>query len=163
MGLLSSIFGKKEKKVDNSSNVNGVRYKEDLIEGILLEDHKELFKIYGEILEQLDRNDFSGVYENLDEFKSQLNMHIYIENTQLYTYIKNYFNEDASQLKFIEQVQNDMDGIADAVSNFIEKWIDLEISSDNKEEFKKELEGIGKVLTKRTKMEEARLYTLYQK
>jgi regulator of sigma D len=162
MGLLNSLFGNKsEEKKEVGKTINGVRYKDDLID-LLLEDHNSLFEIYGNIMEQLEKDDFNGIYDNLHLFKSELNMHIYIENTQLYTYVKNYFDSDISQLKFIEQVQQDMDGIAEAVGTFIDKWVDISISPENKDEFKAELEGIGKVLTKRTKMEESRLYTLYQ-
>ena len=162
MGLFDNLFGKKEEaNVETVSATKGVRFKEEMIKD-LKEDHQKLFALYGSMIEDCKAEKFDSVLESLTEFSLELDMHIYIENTQLYTYIKNYFDSDESQKKFIDKVQHGMDGIAKAVEDFGEKWSDRGINNLNKDDFISELEGLGKTLTKRTSMEEARLYTLYQ-
>ena len=162
MGLFDTIFGsKREKKVESGSTNKGIRYKSDLID-MLEEDHQSLFGLYGDMISGCDANEYDLVLSKLKEFKTELGMHIYIENIQLYTYIKNYFESEADQLVFIEQVQEEMDGIVKAVVDFAESWNATGIDKENISTFKEQLEGIGAVLTKRTKMEETRLYTLYQ-
>lgn len=162
MGILNSIFGKKEEKKQEVTNNKGIRYKDDLI-GMLIEDHQGLFSLYGGILEDIKKEDFDGILDKLNEFKTEIGMHVYIENIQLYTYIKTYFEDQSEQLGFIEQVQKDMDKIVKTVVDFVEFWTNNGINKENIESFQEELEGIGSALTKRTKMEETRLYTLYQK
>ena len=129
---------------------------------LLKKDHQQLFAIYGDILNLLEKKaDFIEIKNLLDELKVVLYMHIDFENSQLYGYLKNLHKDDKAKLAFLNGADRDMGEIVNIVLNFIEKFSEFEVFTKQNKEFQEELKLIGDVLVDRVEFEENRLYTLY--
>lgn len=165
MGFFSTLFGKNKTK--NRVNrpiqempVNKITYKSDLIDS-LKDDHQELFKIYGELVELANNDAFIKVPTKLGEFKLALQAHILVENVQFYVYVEELHKSDPTHSEFIRDVRKEMNTIARVVVNFVKKYQMKVFTPDVKKMFFEELNAIGEALTKRVEMEESKLYTLY--
>jgi hypothetical protein len=140
------------------------QYQEDLINGFK-EDHLELFDIYQKIVDQFteDRTKHGAISELLDEFESLLNIHILQENAQLYTYLQEINKDDKVALDLLDKIQKEMNGIVKSAEFFARKYKNHQSYESNIDNFAKDAQDIATVLTKRVKMEEKRLYTMYVK
>ena len=161
---LLNLFKDDEKEDSGVTDVKQVNlnYNSKLV-SMLESDHRKLFELYGELIEifNLDNN-FRNVNAKLIEFKMALEIHLMVEDTQLYGYLEQKYADNQMVTGFIKDVQNEMKLIAETAILFIRKYADVRMYNENKNNFIRDLEGIGKVLTKRIEMEESRLYTLYQ-
>ena len=166
MGFISDLLGffkdeNEHKEVDNVKKTN-LSYNTKLI-SMLESDHKQLFKIYSELIKLFKKdNNYRNVNRKLIDFKMALQIHLMVEDTQLYGYLEQRYSDNKMVLEFIKDVQKEMTLIAETAVLFVRKYTDVRMYNDNKDNFIKDLENIGKVLTKRVNMEESRLYSLYQ-
>ncbi|WP_187648232.1 hemerythrin domain-containing protein [Nitrosophilus labii] len=158
----------KEKRDDRKSKYNTEFQKnEDFNESLiddLKNDHKTLFKIYSEIKELYENNpsNYKDISEKLHDFKLTLEVHLMVEDSQLYTYLEKKYSDNKTYEKFIKDVEHEMATIAKEVLNFIRKYNDYQMYQKYNNDFLNELENIGNVLTKRVELEEKRLYSLYK-
>jgi len=138
-------------------------YNPDLIE-LLKNDHKSLFKIYKELIFIYNNNsmDFKRISEKLHDFKLALEVHLMVEDTQLYGYLEQKYANIENHRNFIKDVEHEMETIAKEVLNFVRKYSNYEMFKKYNANFIDELQKIGKVLTKRVETEEKRLYILYR-
>lgn len=173
MGFFDRLFGKRpapekaqrriaevRENVEERQQGNAIRFDPELI-GKLKDDHKELFRIYGELVASKDKDDFGAVAQLLHDFKLALQMHLMVENVRFYVYLQQQFAADASVAGFISEVRKEMDGIAHAAVRFVNTYSLPSYTPELKASFAEELSAIGNVLVKRVAMEESRLYTLY--
>ncbi len=136
-------------------------YNPSLIE-LLKSDHKKLLLTYQEAKELFESNgDFDNISNKLDDLKSLLSMHLNFENSLLYSYLEEYYQDHSENLEFIKSSDKKMQDIAEVAIKFIKECSDFEVFSQRKEEFGKELNKIGDTLVKRIEFEESKLYTLY--
>ena len=129
---------------------------------MLKKDHKKLFELYEELMEIGKNGEVKEIHDRLVDFKMALEVHLMVEDTQLYGYLKKKYADDKMVSSFILDVQKEMSTIAKNVLFFIRKYSDAREFQKYKDHFIEDLDSIGKVLSKRIEMEESRLYTLYQ-
>jgi len=130
----------------------------------LKNDHKKLFDIYSELHNIFTSNsDYKEIYNKLHQLKVMLSMHIGFEDTLLYSYLNNRYENDSNKLDFIANADKEMKSISVVALSFIEECSIPELYNKHRDKFKKELEMIGDVLVDRIEFEEDRLYPLYSK
>lgn len=128
----------------------------------LVDDHAELFSLYGKMKVLAEHEDYIGLRDVLRDFKRALEVHVMAEDTQLYTYLEKKCSTTENSLGSLKSIQNEMDGIIKSVKGFVEKYDNHLIHRRPGEAFLRDLETIGGVLTKRVDLEEKRLYNLYR-
>jgi len=167
MGFIKKFLNR-FKKDNHQEDINKLKsenptYNEELID-ILKTDHQNLFELYGLLHQAVENDDnFEIIYKHLKDFGLAIKIHLMIEDSQLYGYIQKNNEPNTMLREFIIDVQKEMDLIAKEVVAFVYKYSIKENYMRNKVNFLKDLESIAKILTKRIKMEESRLYILYQK
>jgi hypothetical protein len=167
MGFIKKFLNQ-FKKDNHQEDINKLKsenptYNEELID-ILKTDHQNLFELYGLLHQAVENDDnFEIIYKHLKDFGLAIKIHLMIEDSQLYGYIQKNNEPNTMLREFIIDVQKEMDLIAKEVVAFVYKYSIKENYMRNKVNFLKDLESIAKILTKRIKMEESRLYILYQK
>ena len=157
-----SLFKKKENQEKNEKKLEkNLNYNPKLIND-LKEDHKSLFELYNEIVKiyKNNPNNFKMLSEKLHDFKIALEVHLMVEDTQLYSYLETKYNDEFHK-KFIKDLEHEMDIIAKEVINFIRKYSDYQMFKNYQKNFINDAQNIAKVLTKRVDIEEKRLYKLY--
>lgn len=168
MGFFSNLFSNNKNKTvldqdipnkPRPSNVH-INYKPELIDS-LKGDHQHLFKIYGELIDLTNSNEFIKIPGKLGELKLALQGHVLVENVQFYVYVQEKHKDDPINAEFIKDVRREMNGIARVVVDFVKKYQMKVFTTEVKAAFFEELNAIGEALTKRVEMEEAQLYTLY--
>jgi len=168
MGFLRKLLGLEKK--EEASGRKGIsieetfEYEEDLIDQFK-DDHLELFEIFAQIKETYEENpEFSHkLVDLLDEFKTGLEMHILVEDKKLYTYLRKKYGGDELHEAMLNDLQRNMTKIAKSVIFFVKKYSNRENFERNKDKFLKDLGEVGDTLTKRTSMEERKLYPMYSK
>ncbi len=166
MAIFSWLFGKKDEEkqdaiVEPAVSDNPIRFRPELVEK-LINEHREIVAIYREMKELFDTKDYGRIGIKVNEFKRKLQGHVIVENVQFYTYLENKLRNDPTNLEFIRDVRKEMNGIAHAVVQFARKYEKVGFNDKIVEEFAKDLEEIGDVLTQRVEMEESQLYSLYE-
>jgi DNA-directed RNA polymerase subunit L len=144
--FLKKIFGSTNDKTEH-----------ELI-STLKNDHKNLIKLYKNVEDYLQKDDFVSTKKELKKFVSLYNRHILLEDTQLYISLEEKYKEQKQILKTIKSISKDMNSITRAITFFEKKY--PSINSENKEMFLEEFREIGKILLDRVDLEEERLYTL---
>ena len=130
----------------------------------LKSDHKKLFDIYSELYNIFTSDsDHKEIYNKLHQLKVMLSMHIGFEDTLLYSYLNNRYENDSNKLDFIANADKEMKSISVVALSFIEECSVPELYNKHRDKFKEELEMIGDVLVDRVEFEEDRLYPLYSK
>ncbi len=166
MAIFSWLLGKKDEAkqeiiVKPVVSDNSIRFRPELVEK-LINEHREIVVIYREMKDLFDTKDYVRIGIKVNEFKRKLQAHVIVENVQFYTYLDNKLRNDPTNLEFIRDVRKEMNGIAHAVVQFARKYEKAGFSDQIIEEFAKDLEEIGDVLTQRVEMEESQLYSLYE-
>ena len=140
MGFITNLLNlfKDDEKEDNGIvNVKQVNlnYNSKLI-SMLESDHRKLFELYGELMETFhSNNDFKNVNGKLIEFKMALEIHLMVEDTQLYGYLGQKYSDNQMVIGFIKDVQNEMKLIAETAILFIRKYADIRMFNENKDNF----------------------------
>ena len=130
----------------------------------LKNDHKKLFDIYSELYNIFTSNsDHKEISNKLHQLKVMLSMHIGFEDTLLYSYLNNRYENDSNKLDFIANADKEMKSISVVALSFIEECSIPELYNKHRDKFKEELKMIGDVLVDRVEFEEDRLYPLYSK
>ena len=167
MRIFKSFFRRNNLNENLTSQVkppqtsNSITYKPNLINN-LKNDHQEIIEKFKEIVVAVNANNFIALPEKLRSFKLELQSHILVENVHFYVYVEQKLERFPDQCDFVHDVRKEMNVIAKAVVTFVKKYQLIAFTPNVKEEFKSELNEIGKILLKRVEMEETRLYTLYE-
>ncbi len=175
MGFFSRLFGIESRKpsaavaaraaqvrseIQAHPKNEGIRYDPQLI-GKLKDDHQTLFRIYGELVQAKDSDDFSRVSQLLGDFKLALQTHVMVENVRFYVYLQQQIAADAETSAFVAEVRKQMDGIARAAVKFANTYAIADAyTPEQKKGFCTDLAAIGHVFTKRVSMGGSPLYTL---
>jgi len=136
-----------------------ISYNSDLVP-TLIGEHKMLLKLHGEIIDSAKREEHQRTKKLLVKFKNLLVGHLLKENTSLYTYLKHSLS-DPSSSELATGMKQEMDGIAQAVMQFIKTALEDDYVYD--ENFISEFSGIGAALVNRIESEENSLYLAYEK
>jgi len=137
-----------------------IQYSPELVDS-LLEDHKNILALYGDIKTAFEEKRYNDVSSMLNTFKSGLTAHLLTENVRLYIYLERSFESDTSSRELIHGFRHEMDGIAKVALSFLKKYETIGVDEDLSAHFGKDFETIGKVLVERIQKEEGVLYPLY--
>ncbi len=165
MGLISKLLGNDEGK--NTRSIKpldpsaGIAYDPELVNA-LKHDHQELVSIYTTIKSAAAESRYGDIRDLLSHFKLSFQTHIAVENVRFYVYVQQHAALDADTSNFIADVRKEMNGIARAVMKFVETYMTVPPTPSTVTGFNAELDEIGAVLVQRVKLEESRLYSLYQ-
>jgi len=143
MGLFDWIFGKKS-VVDSLKN-----------------EHKKIISIYSKIVKLMEKEKFDRLPKHLKEFYYTYSRHILYEDNYFYSKLRKIYSHDKNKQLFIKLKREEMDEITKFIEKFINKFKTHHDIRENFEEFKKEIQVIGEVLSARVKFEESELYPLY--
>jgi hypothetical protein len=138
----------------------GIPFNPNLIDK-LKGDHQELFAIYTRLHEAATSARFTKITDDIIVLRRVFNGHILLENVRFYVYLERLLKNHPEEKNYVHSLRKDMNGIANAVSTFCEKWITNPVTTLTQAAFTAELQGIGGALTSRVELEESTLYTLY--
>jgi len=124
--------------------------------------HRELFKLYSKINDQVNKENIAKLPELLERFYYRYKQHILYEDNYFYAKLRELYDEDIDKRLFIRTKRREMDSITNVLLNFIENYRSPEVIRENFDEFKSEFYHIGDVLKKRIDFEENELYLLYK-
>lgn len=159
MGLLSWLFGRKNKK-GNAGDHDALMYDKTLV-GQLKADHQELVAIFTDIKNAASGGQYARVPGLLNDFKIALQAHVMKENVEFYVYVQALSSNDPVQAEFVSKVRKEMNGIANAVAGFVKKYSGGQLTQASASTFLTELGEVGAALLKRVELEENELYALY--
>ena len=127
----------------------------------LKQDHVQLLKIFTLMLNSAKAANYQKLKLHLDTFQKLFNAHALSEYTKLYIFLDYAFKQDEENSELIREFKREMTEIGRSVRAFYVNWIDADINDLNVEDFLTQAEGMGKVLVRRIKTEEERLYEIY--
>ena len=127
----------------------------------LEQDHRDLLRIYSGLRRASDAGRMQEAGEQLETFRHALQGHLLKENVKLYVYLEHTLAADATSHELMHGFRHEMDRIGKAVMVFLDRYRDLAGHPEWKDDFARELDGIGKVLVERMRNEESNLYPLY--
>ncbi|MBN2824238.1 MAG: hemerythrin domain-containing protein [Campylobacterales bacterium] len=170
MGFIKDLLHRLKKKndiqpleEDLKATHESINYNAQLI-NMLENDHEQLFTLYHQIQEQFAQDsNFKQMQSVLNDFKLALEIHLMVENTQLYDYIRYKNKENNNSNEFVDSVQDEMKTIADNAMAFIQKYSTQKGYEENIDHFLEDLSKIGITFSKRIIVEESKLYPLYIK
>ncbi|HEC05443.1 MAG TPA: hemerythrin domain-containing protein [Thiolapillus brandeum] len=128
----------------------------------LLDDHKQLLKLFTEIGQEYAAERFTQLPLLLRDFGTLLREHLLKENVKLYIYLKHTLADDPESAALTQGFRSEMHGINRTVTRFLSHYILDEWDEQRRKQFGADLDAIGKVLVKRIETEESVLYPLYQ-
>lgn len=137
-----------------------IRFDPGLVDKLKAE-HRSLLKLYSKISRALAGGNFDEVSEALGEIKGLLQGHLLTENVRLYVYLEHQFAGNEVNMELIRDFRREMDGIGRAVLTFLKKYKAIGSEKELAATFEKDLESLGKILSKRIQHEEETLYPLY--
>jgi len=138
----------------------GISYDENLISTFEAE-HQALLRLFVEIKEAAESNNFPIVKERLKKFTSILRGHLLTENVKLYVYLSRELAHDVENKEIIMAFRREMMQIGKAVNQFVTLYDKPIWSREMETTFLPELLAIGEVLVQRIEREESTLYPLY--
>lgn len=170
MSFFKRLFGgKKSTHVPLAESVGApqeggrkkIAYDPELVQK-LTDDHKALFQLYTDICNASNNGKYAIIPELLADLKLAFQTHVMLENVKFYVYLQQHIADDSEMASFLSDIRKEMDGIARTLVRFVSTYSNINNFNEEKiDSFKKELAVIGNVLTKRVKVEEKKLYTLY--
>jgi len=124
------------------------------------QDHKKLVTIAMQIQEQIDGKHSNALIRSLlKTLQSEIYTHFKEEEETLYKYLTILYKNDTEKKGLVQEFNNSMYAIKDAVESFMEKYTHKEASYSR--EFASEFGGIVTALATRIETEEKKLYSLY--
>lgn len=162
------FFEKKEESIPEEFAPNAyptapgteIHYHPHLIDH-LTSDHRTLLDLYGTVQKHLAAREFNAVSERLEEFREILENHLLTEKIRLYVYLEHQLTDDPERAELTREFRREMDAIGRAVMRFFRTHKDFAVNEEQLPQFKKELDGLGQVLTDRIAREEKTLYPMY--
>ena len=130
-----------------------IAYDPDLVQR-LKADHKQLLELFGKISAAFAQNNLPLTAQFLDDFRSRIQAHLLTENIRFYIYLEHSLTSDMASSALVHEFRQEMDGIGQAMLEFLNKYKEIATRPDFAIPF-------GKVLVDRIKREEDTLYPLY--
>jgi regulator of sigma D len=129
----------------------------------MVAQHRTLQKEVGLVVEILENDpvDVQKIVEALKQFKKDLVEHLELENNTFYAELLKQMKAKDQNTDKTEQFIAEMDGIAEVVVTFLEKYKDAKNIQEKIKQFKKEFTEIGETLTLRIESEEAGVYAYW--
>lgn len=124
-------------------------------------EHRALLELYSKVSRAFAGGNFDEVSEALGDIKGLLQAHLLVENVRLYVYLEHQFAGNDVNMELTRNFRREMDGIGRAVLNFVKKYEAIGSEKELAATFGKDLEGLGRILSKRIQHEEEILYPLY--
>ena len=164
MGFFSKLFGLDKPPaapvVAERRRDAGIAYDPALVPK-LKADHQDLLAMFGKISQTAETGQYNELPKLLKKFKLALQTHLVTENVRFYVYTQQRHVGDSHSSELIAGLRKEMNGIASAAVQFINRYETAVFTSDVAAQFRQDLAGIGEVLVQRINTEEASLYTLY--
>lgn len=164
MGFFSRLFGFGKASVApvvaERMPDTGIAYDVALVPK-LKADHQQLLSMFGKISQIAADGKFDELPGLLKKFKLALQTHLVTENVRFYVYVQQRQASDPGASSLIADLRKEMNGIASAAVQFINRYETAVFTQDVATEFRKDLANIGDVLVQRINTEETSLYTLY--
>lgn len=165
MGFFSRLFGRSQKIVpapaeSKKKNESGITYDQSLVPK-LKDDHHELLSMFGKVTQIAVDKRYEEIPALLKKFKFALQTHLIAENVRFYAYVQQNLAEDSDASSLVADLRKEMNGIATAAIQFINRYEIAVFTPEVADTFRKDLAGIGDVLVQRINTEESSLYTLY--
>ena len=126
----------------------------------LKKNHRKLLRMHATSVRVYDKKKFDRLSNLLRQIKIKYTSHLLLENTRFFTYLKHFFKEDTKNTDLIRGFVSDMDKQGKLVFQFLDRSTQEGFEFD--EQFKKELEIVGKILKERFIANEKELHFLYQ-
>ena len=163
MGFVKNLMHKIKKNRDMKPLKNeNLNYNGNLVE-MLKNDHEELFSLYRSIQEQFKSDsDFEKMKSVINDFKVAFEIHLMVEDAQLYGYIRKINQDNEANYALVDKMQKEMASITKKVLPFLDKYTDEKKYAKHSEHFLDDLGAVGMILTQRFDMEEKQLYSLYK-
>ena len=127
----------------------------------LKSDHVQLVKVYGKIMHAIEHQELDKLENLLEMFLALFNAHALSEYIKLYVFLDYTFRDNREQHDTIMRFRQEMNEIGKVVRKFAHYWKRSGITDSNLAKFDSQIQQIGKVLTKRIKVEENQLYEIY--
>ena len=151
-----------QEKPDSYMIANQIAYNGNLINN-LKEDHQYLLSLYGSVLQSSQKFQYAQIFEKLQIFEKSFKMYLYSKNVKLYAYLEQTLKEEVEEFKKMRKFRREMRILETEINQFLTIWMELDLSSQNIQEFTDDLKEIGHVLVKRIESEENVLYPIYNK
>ena len=127
----------------------------------LKRDHAQLVEVYTDIVKYIEQRNYDKLQGLLAVFLGLFNAHALTEYTKLYVFLDYSFRSDKENHDLIMRFRREMNEIGKSVRQFAHHWRDNGIDDSNLHLFKRQVQQIGEVLTKRIEVEENQLYEIY--
>ena len=128
----------------------------------LKQDHAGLLKIFTDIVQATSNKDIARIKKHMTAFLALFNEHALSEYTKLYIFLDYAYRSFKENHDLIMAFRREMNDIGREVRKFYFHWMDGDnLNSASLPAFLAQAEEIGKVLIKRIKVEEERLYEIY--
>ncbi len=164
MGILDFLRGKPQGAPEAESShgaAHGLQYDPDFI-ARLTQEHRTLLTLFGAIQTAHAAGDHAAIRGALQRFLLALNMHLAMENSQFYAYLRTHLRKNTAEHMVMNAFWDEMQEIGKIVITFLRKYIYGELTPEMLADFGRELEQIGGALVTRIRHEEEELYSLYQ-
>jgi len=158
--LLSNEGGRKQLQDVIYAPGTRITYDQALVPR-LKKDHAQLLTLFTRMINAARQPDYQKIKLHMDAFQKLFNAHALSEYTKLYIFLDHAFKQDPENYELIHEFKREMNEIGRAVRAFYTRWMAMEIDAFNVEDFLKQADGMGKVLIRRIKTEEERLYEIY--
>ncbi len=127
----------------------------------LVEEHRSLVALFVSVKEASEAADFPAVKRALQEFQLALNMHLVLENSKFYAYLRKTLRKNSPELDTVNAFFDEMQEIGKVVTQFLRTYTLADFTAEVHAAFRDELEAIGAALVNRIEREEQTLYKLY--
>jgi len=129
MGFIKSLLHRFKKSDDLQpledeveSIAQNIDHDDELI-AMLENDHQQLFEIYHALQDQFkEDNAFSKMKSLLDDFKVALEIHLMVEKSKLYNYIRAHNQNDKTCVEFVDNAEDEMKLLTDEILAFIQQY-----------------------------------------
>lgn len=160
-GIGAADVEDKKRTLKAGRDAASITYSAQLVPS-LLDDHQELFKLYGEVESALAAGNYDSLPRLLGTFKTKLDVHLLSENLRFYCYLEQSLTNQPEELEIMKNFRREMNNIARAAVNFVRKWQTAGVTPASTKTFTMESEQVKSLLVERMEREESGLYPLYQ-
>lgn len=169
MGLFDLLFGKKNDAPEQREEAAAASHGSAAPPGFdpefisrLTQEHRLLVALFLDIKKAHLAHDFAALKTALQEFQLGLNIHLAVENSKFYAYLRRSLKRGSAEHDTMNVFFDEMQEIGKVVTQFLRKYLEAEFTTETRRAFGDELEAIGAALVSRIDREEETLYKLYQ-
>ncbi len=142
--------------------IENLNYSPNFI-SMLQSDHHQPFKIYRTLQAQYKiDNSFEAMEPLMNGFKLAFELHLMMEVTQLYGYLRATTLEDSDNRTLVNEMQEQMNPITKKIIKLIHLYGDKKSYQKNVDKLLDDLRAVGMILTQRFNIKEEKLYPLYE-